>query len=220
MSNYLVSTCELVFIPDVDETEEKRTCQLLPNILLNKGPEAALILRGFQPRWEPVSCQRILVMWVRLNIIAKMSFLSKKFTELVSFYILWKPWAGEQRGVWRGVKCTAFRVAPGYRSVTVLWVTWGDGLHFCGLQSSLSVKARVESGIEGLLEKICLRSNVIMLNLQRRKHTVYCRAFLNDLVTSNNLLSRDMLEVSCFLDIQYFLFLQYFFSCWRKHLVF
>ena len=52
-----------------------------------------------------------------------------------------------------------------------------------------------------------------MLNLQRRKHTAYWRAFPNDLVTGNNLLSRDMLEVSCFLHIQHFLFLQYFFSC-------
>lgn len=66
-------------------------------------------------------------------------------------------------------------------SVTVLWVTWGDGLHFCGLQSSLSVKARVgirELKVSPRKKKSCLRSNVIMLNLQRRKHTVYCRAFL------------------------------------------
>lgn len=30
-------------------------------------------------------------------------------------------------------------------SVTILLGNLGDGLHFCGLQSSLSVKARVES---------------------------------------------------------------------------
>lgn len=30
-------------------------------------------------------------------------------------------------------------------SATVLLGNLGDGLHFCGLQSSLSVKARVES---------------------------------------------------------------------------
>ena len=50
MSNYLVLTCELVFIPDANETEEKGTCQLLPNILLNKGPQSCLnSQRGSSP---------------------------------------------------------------------------------------------------------------------------------------------------------------------------
>lgn len=151
-----------------------------------------------------------------------MSFLSKKFTELVSFTSFESHERENREGVWRGVKCTAFRVAPGWVCDCLMgnlggWapLLWAAEFSVCkskGWIRELKVSPRKK--------KSCLRSNVIMLNLQRRKHTVYCRAFLNDLVTSNNLLSRDMLEVSCFLDIQYFLFLQYFFSCWRKHLVF